>query len=119
MCIRDRYSTRIDSIMVASQDKIHNKRIVDTYGLVTGNTVRARNIFIDFFASMRSIIGGESVGYTELLRQAREEALHRVRQAAADHGANAVVGFRYSTTSGPNNMMEILAYGTAVTVEDK
>ncbi len=104
-------------ILVSSQDKIENYKIVKTHGVVMGNTVRARHIGSDFVASLRKLVGGEVKSYTILVAQAREEALDRLMKEAAKVGANALVAVRVSTTTLLAGTLEILVYGTAVTIE--
>ena len=93
------------------------KKIVRFFGVVTGSTVRAKHIGRDLMASLKNIVGGELKGYTELLHEARDEALKRMQEEAASLGANAVVNVRFSTSSVAQGAAELFAYGTAVTVE--
>jgi uncharacterized protein YbjQ (UPF0145 family) len=90
---------------------------VKTYGLVRGNTLRARHIGHDIMAMLRSIVGGEITDYTKMLAEAREQALDRMVEEARALGANGVIGIRFSTSYVMANVAEILVYGTAVTVE--
>ena len=105
-------------MLLATSDHIDGMRITKTLGLVRGNTVRARNIGRDIMASFKNIVGGEISEYTNLLTEARSEATGRMEAEADRLGANAVVGLRYVTSSVMNGASELLAYGTAVTVED-
>ncbi len=98
-------------------ETIPGKRIVQFYGVVTGSTVRAKHIGRDLMASLKNIVGGELTGYTELLQEARTEALDRMSQQAESLGANAVVNVRFSTSSIAQGAAELFAYGTAVKVE--
>lgn len=98
---------------------IEGKKIVRTLGMVTGNTVRARHAGRDILAYFRNLVGGEVYEYTKLLAEAREQALDRMKAQAVDIGANAVIEVRFAATEVMNNVAEILAYGTAVIVEDK
>lgn len=92
--------------------------MVEHYGLVQGSTIRAKNIGRDFMAGMKNLVGGELKGYTELLRESRDEAVHRMTLQAEELGANAVVNLRFSTSSVAAGAAEILCYGTAVRVEE-
>ena len=85
--------------------------------MVSGSTVRAKHIGRDILASLRNIIGGELKAYTELLHEAREDAMKRMIEEAESLGANAVVNVRFSTSSVAQGAAELFAYGTAVTVE--
>ena len=85
--------------------------------MVTGSTVRAKHIGRDIAASLKNFGGGELKGYTELLQEARKEALHRMMEQARSVGANAVVNVRFATSSVAQGAAELFAYGTAVKVE--
>jgi len=93
-------------------------KIVRYFGLVMGNTVRAKHIGRDIGASLKNIVGGEIKGYTELLSEAREEATRRMTEEAEKVGANAIVNVRYATSSVMGDASELFAYGTAVLVEE-
>ncbi|OYQ34777.1 hypothetical protein CHU95_09265 [Niveispirillum lacus] len=91
-------------------------RVIRHLGLVQGSTVRAKHLGRDIMAGLKEIVGGELRGYTELLNEAREEATARMRSAASDLGANAIVSIRYGTANIGSGAAEVLAYGTAVEV---
>ena len=101
----------------SNTETVPGKRIVQFYGVVTGSTVRAKHIGRDIMASLKNIVGGELKGYTELLNEARNDALERMTQQAESLGANAVVNVRFSTSSIAQGAAELFAYGTAVRVE--
>jgi uncharacterized protein YbjQ (UPF0145 family) len=98
-------------------ETIPGHRIVEAYGIVTGSTVRAKHIGRDFMAGLKNIVGGELKGYTELLQDARQQALERMISEARNLGANAVVNVRFGTSSVAQGAAELFAYGTAVRVE--
>ncbi len=104
-------------MIVSNIETIPGKNIVRFFGVVSGSTVRAKHIGRDLMASLKNIVGGELKGYTELLHEARSEALQRMQEEAASLGANAVVNVRFSTSSVAQGAAELFAYGTAVTVE--
>ena len=104
-------------MILVNTEEIPGKPIVEYYGLVTGSTVRAKNIGRDIMAGLKNIVGGELKGYTELLQEARDEALSRMSREAEKLGANAVVNVRFSTSSVAQGAAELFAYGTAVKVE--
>jgi uncharacterized protein YbjQ (UPF0145 family) len=104
-------------MFVSNTEEIPGKRIVEFYGLVTGSTVRAKHIGRDIMASLKNLVGGELKGYTELLHEARTEAVSRMEEEARRLGANAVVNVRFSTSSVAQGAAELFAYGTAVKVE--
>jgi uncharacterized protein YbjQ (UPF0145 family) len=93
--------------------------VVRTLGLARGNTVRARHIGRDILAQLRNVVGGEVQEYTKLLAESREQALDRMVEEARGLGANAVIGVRFVTSMVAQGMAELLAYGTAVVVEDE
>ena len=93
------------------------KKITACYGVVSGSTVRAKHVGRDIMAGLKNIFGGELEGYTELLTEAREQAILRMQNQAEQLGANAIVNVRFSTSSVTAGASEIYIYGTAVTVE--
>jgi uncharacterized protein YbjQ (UPF0145 family) len=105
-------------VIVVTTEAIVGKRVVRTLGLVRGNTIRARHLGRDIMAGLRNIVGGEVSEYTKLLGEAREQAIDRMVSEARGLGANAVIEVRFSTSMVMNAAAEILAYGTAVVVED-
>jgi len=105
-------------VIVTTTAEIHGKQIVRTLGLVRGNTIRARHVGRDIMAVFRNLVGGEISEYTKLLAEAREQALDRMIDEARELGANAVVEVRFSTSEVMEAAAELLAYGTAVVVED-
>jgi len=106
-------------MLVVTLDKLPGKRIVKVVGLVRGNTIRARHLGHDVLASIRNMVGGEIADYTKMIAESREQALDRMVEQARANGANAVVGVRFSTCEMMEHAAEILAYGTAVVVEDE
>lgn len=106
-------------MIIATVPEIAGKRIVRTLGLVRGNSVRARHIGRDILAQLRNIVGGEVTEYTKLLAESREQALDRMVEEARLLGANAIIGVRFATSMVSQGMAELLAYGTAVVVEDE
>ncbi|MFT4603582.1 MAG: hypothetical protein ACI9W4_000297 [Rhodothermales bacterium] len=106
-------------MMIVTTPTIHGKKITLTHGMVRGNTIRARHIGKDIGALFKNLIGGEIKAYGELLEQSREEAMERMIQDAIKLGANAVVSVRIATSVVMGGAAEMLAYGTAVTMEDE
>lgn len=105
-------------MIVVTTDEVPGKRIVRTLGLVRGNSVRARHIGRDILAALKNIVGGEVHEYTKLLAESREQALDRMVREAHGLQANAIVGSRFVTAQVSQGMAELLAYGTAVVLED-
>jgi uncharacterized protein YbjQ (UPF0145 family) len=104
-------------VILSNTETIPGKNITRFFGVVSGSTVRAKHIGRDFLAGLKNIVGGELKGYTELLSEAREDAVRRMIEEAESLGANAVVNVRFSTSSIAQGAAELFAYGTAVTVE--
>ena len=110
-------ATNTFSVIISNTENIPGRRIVEFYGIVTGNTVRAKHVGRDIMASLKNIVGGELKGYTELLNDSRTEATERMVEQAQSMGANAVVNIRFATSSIAQGAAELFAYGTAVRVE--
>ena len=106
-------------MIIVTSETIHGKRITKTLGLVRGNTIRARHIGKDILAVFRNMVGGEILEYTKLMAESREQALDRMVDEAKRIGANAVIGVRFMTTEVMSGAAELLAYGTAVKIEDE
>jgi uncharacterized protein YbjQ (UPF0145 family) len=104
-------------VILSNTETIPGKNITRFYGVVSGSTVRAKHVGRDIMASFRNLVGGELKAYTELLTEAREDALARMTAQAESLGANAVVNVRFSTSSVAQGAAELFAYGTAVQVE--
>ena len=82
--------------------------------IVKGTVVYSKNLGRDFMAGMKGLVGGEIVGYTEMLTEARQIATKRMVDSAEAMGADAIVGLRYSSAAVMQGAAEIVAYGTAV-----
>ena len=101
-------------MITVNTDFIPGYRIVQTLGVVRGNTIRAKHLGKDIMASLRTLVGGEIKEYTEMLTEARNEALLRMEGEARQLGADGVVNVRFMTSQVMAGAAEILAYGTAV-----
>ena len=106
-------------MIVTTVDGIPGKRIVEVLGIARGNTIRARHLGRDFMAGLRNVVGGEITEYTKMVAESREQALDRMVAEARAKGADAVVGFRFTTSSMMQGAAELLAYGTAVKLADE
>lgn len=106
-------------MIVTTTGTIPGKRIVRTLGLVRGNTIRARHVGRDIVAGLRNIVGGEISEYTKLFAEAREQSLDRMVAEARGLGANGIVEMRFTTSMVMNAAAELLAYGTAVVIEEE
>lgn len=96
-----------------SIDYIPGKEFEDL-GIVKGTIVQSKNIGRDFMAGMKTLVGGEIVGYTEMLNEARQIATKRMVDEAASLGADAIIGVRYGSSAVMQGAAEVVAYGTAV-----
>ena len=105
-------------IMVTTSPQIAGKKVVRTIGLVRGNTIRARHLGRDIMAGLRNLVGGEVNEYGKLLAESREQALDRMLAQADELGANAVIGLQFQTSVVMEGTAEMMAFGTAVVVED-
>lgn len=104
-------------MIVVSSSSIAGKEIQKTFGVVKGNTVRARHVGKDIVAGFKNILGGEIQEYTKLMAESREQSIDRMIEEAKALGANAIVDARFATSYIMANVAEILVYGTAVYVE--
>ena len=109
----------MSNIIAVTSSHIAGKRVARSLGLARGNTIRARHIGKDIVAGMRAIVGGEIHEYGKLLAESREQALDRMIEEARLMGGNAVVNVRFATSVVMGGAAEMLAYGTAVVVEDE
>lgn len=100
-------------MLLVNIDYIPNKEI-EILGLVKGTVVQSKNIGRDFMAGMKTIVGGEITGYTEMLTTARQIATKRMVDEAESLGADAIINIRYGSSSVMNGAAEVIAYGTAV-----
>ena len=103
--------------MVTTAFTIDGFRIVRTFGVVRGITVRSRSIFGTLGGTLHTLVGGNITAFTKLCEVARAEAFEIMVQHAAERGANALIGMRYDANEIMNGVTEVLAYGTAVVVE--
>lgn len=106
-------------MIVTTSETVAGKRVARTLGLVRGNTIRARHVGRDLLAGLRNLVGGEVSEYTKLLAEAREQALDRMVTEARELGANGIVAVRFTTSEITHGAAELLAYGTAVVLEDR
>ncbi|MFV2074133.1 MAG: YbjQ family protein [Thermoanaerobaculales bacterium] len=106
-------------MIVVTTGEIAGKCVVRTLGLARGNTIRARHLGKDIIALLRNIVGGEVSEYTKMMAEAREQALDRMVEDARELGANGVINVRFMTSMLMQGAAELLAYGTAVVLEDE
>jgi uncharacterized protein YbjQ (UPF0145 family) len=106
------------SVIVTTTPSVEGRKITSYQGIVTGEAIMGANIFKDLFAGIRDIVGGRSATYERELRRAREIAMEEIKTAAAEMGANAVVGvdLDYETVGTNASMLMVTISGTAVVV---
>ncbi len=98
-------------------NEVPGRKVIEVLGYVKGSTVQTKNIGRDFMAGLKSIVGGEITGYTDMMNEARKVATERLLKDAEAMGANGVVGLRLQTSGVMGGAAEIIAYGTAVKFE--
>jgi uncharacterized protein YbjQ (UPF0145 family) len=106
-------------MLITTQDEFSDYDIIETIGLVRGNTIRARHIGKDILAGLRTIIGGEITEYTKMLAESREQSIDRMVVEAKIKNANGIVAMRFTTSPVMQGSAELLAYGTAVKIQPK
>ncbi|MCP4490462.1 MAG: YbjQ family protein [Gammaproteobacteria bacterium] len=104
-------------MIITNMETVPGKTINKHFGLVQGNTIRAKHVGRDIMAGLKNIFGGELTGYTELLSESRQEATDRMVAQAQALGANAILNVRFSTSSVTQGAAELYAYGTAVLLD--
>ena len=104
-------------MIIVTTENVANYQITEVLGPVFGLTVRARGIGKDIVASLKGLVGGEINQYTEMLEDARKQAMDRMVKNATAMGANAIIMMRFDSGEIGQSMSEIVAYGTAVIVE--
>jgi len=104
-------------MLVVNTGVLEGYRIVQYLGLVRGNTIRAKHIGKDFLAALRNLVGGEIKEYTEMLTEARNESIKRMKAEAERLDADAILNVRFVTSQVMSGAAELLAYGTAVKIE--
>ena len=106
-------------MIISTTPSLEGKRITNYYGVVTGETIIGANLFRDFFAGIRDIVGGRASSYEEVLREAKDAAMKEMSERAETIGANAIVGIDldYETVGSNSSMLMVTASGTAVKIE--
>lgn len=104
-------------MLITTTDFIPGREILEVIDIARGNTVRARHIGRDIAAGFKHMIGGELTVYTQLMAEAREEAIDRMIADAERIGADAIINVRFMTANVMSTSSEVLAYGTAVKIK--
>ena len=105
-------------MLIVTTESIPGKEIIEVKGLVKGSTVRSKNIGKDIGSSFKNLVGGELNSYNEMLTEARQIAIGRMVEDAKAQGANVIVGLRLMSSSVMAGAAEMVAYGTAVVIND-
>jgi uncharacterized protein YbjQ (UPF0145 family) len=106
------------NIIITTGNEIPGREITEILGIAKGSTVRARNIGRDIGAGLKGIVGGEVKTYTQMTSDARDEAFNRMVNSAIDMEADAIIGLRFTTSMIMTGASEMLAFGTAVKLND-
>jgi uncharacterized protein YbjQ (UPF0145 family) len=118
MTISTKAEAQEAAMIITTTNSIEGRRILSYHGVVTGQTIMGANIFRDFFASIRDVVGGRSGSYERVLRDARDEALAELEAEAKARGANAIIGvdLDYGALGSGESMLMVSVSGTAVTI---
>ena len=100
-------------------DYLPNEEISEVLGIVKGQVVQSKNLGRDFVSGLKTIVGGEIISYTDMIKEARQIATKRMVDEAKSLGADAVINVRYGSSSVMRGAAEIIVYGTAVKVKKK
>ncbi|HLR52190.1 MAG TPA: YbjQ family protein [Candidatus Avamphibacillus sp.] len=104
-------------MLIVTTNEVPGKQITEVKGFVQGSTVQSKHVGRDIGAGLKTLVGGEIKGYSDMMEEARNIALERLITDADRQGANAIVGMRYQTSQVMNAAAEVIAYGTAVVIE--
>lgn len=105
-------------MLVVTTDSVEGRRVESYLGIVSGDAIVGANMFRDFFASVRDVVGGRAGGYESALRGAKEAAMEDMVEAAQDLGANAVIGVDLDYETVGDTMLMVSVNGTAVRLQD-
>ena len=104
-------------MILSNLNEVNGRTVVEHFGLVSGSTVRAKNVGRDILSGLKNLVGGELKSYTQLLNEGREQAIERMVAEAKNKGANAILNVRFETSSVAQGAVEIYVYGTAVKMD--
>lgn len=105
-------------MIIVTTDYIPGKNIIEVIGYMSAGTVRSKNLGKDIGAGLKGLAGGEIHSYTEMQEESRKIAVGRLVEKAEKEGANAIIGLRLTSSSIMSSASEMVAYGTAVKIED-
>jgi len=106
-------------MILVTTNEIEGRKIKEVKGYVKGSTVRAKNVGKDIIASLKMLVGGEIVEYTNMINESRQIAISRMVKEAEEKGANAIVCMRFASATVMYGASELMAYGTAVVIDKK
>jgi uncharacterized protein YbjQ (UPF0145 family) len=106
-------------MIITPSATIAGQHVIQTLGLVRGNTIRARNVGRDILAALKNMVGGEIEEYTKMMAEARDQAVDRMLEDAKRLDADAVINVRFSTSYMMSAASEIMVYGDAVKLESE
>lgn len=104
-------------MIISTTNFVARQKVIETKGQVFGVVVRSRGLGGNIVATLRSLAGGEIHEYTQMLEDARRQAIDRMVRNATAMGANAILTMRFDSSEMGSSMSEVVAYGTAVVVE--
>jgi uncharacterized protein YbjQ (UPF0145 family) len=109
---------RMIKMIIVTTESVPGKGTKEYKGFVRGSTVQSKHIGKDLMAGLKTIVGGELKEYTEMMEEARQKAIGRMVEDAKAKGANAIICMRLESSAVMQNASEIIAYGTAVLIEE-
>ncbi|WP_133407438.1 heavy metal-binding domain-containing protein [Parashewanella tropica] len=101
-------------MIYTTTETVPNHQVTEVLSVITGNVVQTKHIGRDIMAGLKSLVGGEIRGYTEMLTEARNIAVERLVEQAQAKGADAIIGIRFTTSSVMDGSIELMVFGTAV-----
>ena len=104
-------------MILTNTETLPDMKVTKVLGIVKGSTVRTKHLGRDFMAGLKTLVGGEIRGYTEMMIEARDQAEQRMIEECRQLGGNAVINVRYTTSAVMQGAAELLSYGTAAVVE--
>ena len=105
-------------MIIVTTENIPGKEIKEVFGFVSASTVRTKNIGKDIGAGFKTLVGGEIKAYQEMMEESRKIAIGRMVEKTEAIGANAIIGMKIGTSAIMQGASEVIAYGTAVLIEE-
>lgn len=106
-------------MILSTVETVPGQKVTELIGTVSGSTIRARHIGSDILAGLKSIVGGRIRGYEQLMKDSRQQVLQELKEVASEHGADAIIGLRLTTSMVMGGAAELVAYGTMVKLAKK